>query len=63
MFILYHEHSARWSGLLNYLFIMPNIGGLKIFLEGWTFCLGVIANIGGVVPPCTPQKIRLWFEH
>ena len=22
-------------------------GGLKFFFEGWTFCLGVIANIGG----------------
>ena len=30
-------------------------GGLKFFLEGWTFCLG-----GGVSTPCTPQKIRLW---
>ena len=37
------------------------LGGLKIFLEGWTFCLGggVIANIGGRVAP--PHKIRLWF--
>ena len=26
-FILYHQHSARWSGLLNNLFITPNIGG------------------------------------
>ena len=48
-FILYHQHSARWSGLFNYLFIMPIIGGGggNFFFEGWTFCLGVIANIGG----------------
>ena len=38
------------------IFIMPNMGGgggLKMFLEGWTFCLGgggVIANIGGSTP-------------
>jgi hypothetical protein len=47
--------TLEWT--FNYLFIMPNIGGggLKFFLEGWTFCLG-----GGVSTTCTPQKIRLW---
>ena len=25
--MLYHEHSARWSGLFNFFFIIPNIGG------------------------------------
>ena len=51
MFILYHQHSARWSGLFNYLFIMSNIGGggVKFFWRGGHFVGGggVIANIGG----------------
>ena len=60
-FILYHQHSARWSGLFNYLFIMPIIGGGggNFFFEGWTFCLGVIANIGGgrKHPPENPSMV------
>jgi hypothetical protein len=41
-FILYHQHSARWSGLFNYLFITPNIGerGLKYFWRGGHFVWG-----------------------
>ena len=31
--------------------ILGGGGGLKFFLEGWTFCLG------GVSTPCNPQKI------
>ena len=58
-FILYHQHSARWSGLFNYFLLCRIFGGLKISLEGWTFCLGgAIANIGGVAPP-PPPKICL----
>ena len=47
-FILYHQHSARWSGLFNYLFIMPIIGGVENFFGGVDILFGgVIANIGG----------------
>ena len=49
MFILYHQHSACWSGLFNYFFIMPNIeGGVENFFGGVVILFGggVIANIG-----------------
>ena len=40
-FILYHQHSACWSELFNYLFIMPNIGGGgEIFWRGGHFVWG-----------------------
>ena len=42
-FILYHQHSACWSELFNYLFIMPNIGGG----EGVKFFGGVDILFGG----------------
>jgi hypothetical protein len=35
MLILYHQPPAHWSGLFNYLIVMPNIGGgLKFFWRG-----------------------------
>jgi hypothetical protein len=36
MFILYHQHSARWSGIFKYLLITPNIrgGGVEHFFRG-----------------------------
>ena len=39
--------------LIIYLLCRILGGGVKFFLDGWTFCLG------GVAPP-PPQKIRLW---
>jgi hypothetical protein len=36
----YHEHSACWSGLFNYLFIMPNIGGVENFFGGVDILFG-----------------------
>ena len=40
---------------------MPIIGGGggKFFFEGWTFCWGVIANIGGggEAPPENPSMV------
>ena len=46
-FILYHQHSARWSGLFNYFYYAKYWGGVKIFLRGGHFIWGVIDNIGG----------------
>ena len=48
----YHQHFARWSGLFNYLFVMPNIGGggggVENIFGGVDILFGgVIANIGG----------------
>ena len=62
-FILYHQHSACWSGLFNYFLLCHILGdvencfGVVVILFGG----GVIANIGGGGGGSTPRKIRLCF--
>jgi hypothetical protein len=55
--------TLEWT-IFNYFFIMPNIGGFEIFFGRVDILFeGVIANIGGVAPPCPPpHKIRLWWQ-
>ena len=63
-FILYHQHSARWSGLFNYFLLCRILGGgVENFFGGVDILFeGVIANIGRVAPPCPPPTKSVYGD-
>ena len=70
MFILYHQHSARWSGLFNYFLLCRILGGgVENLFVGVDILFGggAIANIGGggSTPPhkiCLCSDFRLCYS-
>jgi hypothetical protein len=68
-FILYHQHSACWSGLFNYFLLCRILGGgLKIFVDNFwvdNFVWGGYSQYWGVAPP-PPKKKSIYdisIEH